>query len=197
MKKIFLFILSFILYIGNTSGQADLKFDIVNALEDEYVLSFEYQVKPKISLELVTGWTIEKRLIDNNRFFFRTSNLRKENTYFQFATKYYFKPKYGIDRYFVGTYLGSRMDKYIETLADGSNSEFRETALNLGIQTGRKWVMSSRLLIGVIFGAEVELIDKEATIPSNNSSPLFGPFFSSGNENGSSLWFRINVGYRF
>ncbi len=135
---------------AKAQGILELKANVLGVFESAIGLSGEYLLAPKWGIEAGVGY-VPYNYISNT--YNQTVTIKYVNTYL--SGKYYFKPRYGGDRFFVGAVA----DYYtILSRAVGKQEiEKPSNALGVGIEPGIKVLVKERFIIE--FGARVLFLE--------------------------------------
>lgn len=173
-----LFLTCFIALCSLTaSAQVDAKLNVGSAIFGGLGLAADFTLSEKSSVSAGVGYASNNFGIDD----FNYSNVRIIPEY-----RYYFNPREGADRFFVGGYgkLG-----FISATDKSNDEKTNATRAALGILFGNKWVTDS----GFLF--ELNLGLGRATVLGSSEGDEFDAAFSTI----TALDFRLGIiaGYRF
>jgi len=193
-KNTLLFVLISLPIFCFAQGQHELKLDLFSLIDKKaYGLSYEYGLSSKIGLELDVkrDFHSTSSSLANFNFYSQHPDSTVSHQFyfldFTIGANYYFSPKHGIDRYFLGLFwynrFNTKKDKDWDSFNieyNGSTSEFPRKwgRSRVGVKAGHKWLIKRRIIIETEALLYYEL------------RPISG--------NGYFDWFLIlNVGYRF
>lgn len=141
MKNIFIIYCSLLsFYTAQAQGKVELKADVLAVFESAVEVSGEYLLASRWGIEAGVGYQAYKYINDAY-----TSTVKSKfiNTYI--AGKYYFKPKHGGDRFFVGAVANYYV--FLSNTVRGQQIEKPDNAIIPGIEPGYKWLLKERFII--------------------------------------------------
>jgi len=157
-NKTLLFLLLLLPIFCFAQKQHELKTDLISGLNRTISLSYEYGLSQRIGLEADVQYEFQKRLS-----FERLGSPPQDSLYFfqylhfTIGSNYYFFPKKGIDRFFLGFAISNsfrtKVDKdyisYQEEYYPNSFSDISKTwrSSSIGIKSGYKWLIKDSIII--------------------------------------------------
>ncbi len=193
-KNTLLFFLALLPALCFAQGQHELKLDLLSLIQKKaFGLSYEYGLNQKVGLELDVKRDYYESSYASANLNFKSQHPDSALTHqFYFlditiGSNYYFFPKHGIDRYFLGLFWHNSFNTKKDKDWDAFNIEYNGSTSDyprkwghsrLGFKGGHKWLIKRHIVIeaeGLIY---YEL------------NPISGRGYLD--------WFLIlNVGYRF
>ncbi len=161
--------------VMTSQAQVELRVNPLGFLSNSnFHLSAEIGASSHLGIEpfLGTGWMTGTK---GGGFGFTT--LQAKGLLYGFNNKYYFNPKNGIDKFYMGLYLRGGKSK-----TEGEPSQF----FAVGVSTGYKWLYRQHFVFDLGIGLGKRLINKYTLSgsPEVSNSPADG-------------FLRFDVGYRF
>ncbi len=196
MKKLKLIFVLAILANSITHAQnLEFKLDALGLFYSSPSFFGEYLIKDDLSFE-VGMQTRYKGSGDVN-------GVTGHNLYF--GGRYYFRPNYGHDKFFIGFYLRGKNEYHfnsgITTFSGGTifgpgsfiagGEDFKESGLGVGMIFGRKIVSRAGITVDILAGFGRAYVTRSVLQESNTSG-----FFFGNNGPRADGFFAINIGYR-
>ncbi len=176
MKHLTLVVLALFLSVSAYS-QVELKVNPIGLLFGSYNLLAEFPASESFGIEGKVGYFSRNEDFSSEEWTYGAFNLEA-------AGKYYFNPREGFDRFYVGPYVKFNTGNW--EIKDGNSTESsNSTRVSLGLLFGQKWVGRNGLVFEIGLGAGRALVN---TIDNNDLDGLLFDLDLTG---------RLAIGYRF
>ncbi|MEM6398095.1 MAG: DUF3575 domain-containing protein [Bacteroidota bacterium] len=174
MRKI-LFLALALCIAGGAKAQLEVKVNPIGLLFGNFNVLAETGLTENFGLEGQIGFASRDDDLGLTNYEWSAFNIGA-------AGKYYFNPREGFDRFYVGGYLRFNTGSWSEESGDG---DFSSTRLSLGVLFGQKWVGQNGLVFELGAGAG------RAIVNTIDGDDLDGLLFDID------ILLRIAIGYRF